>query len=122
MQLQSIDRVDHITPEEFRKHYYEPRKPLIITGLSKQWPAFQKWTWEYFKSIVGDKTVGVYNNERAGAKTLVNGADEYITFGEYLDMVANGPVQLRIFLFNIFQHAPQLTGDFNWPDIFAKGF
>lgn len=122
MQVQSIDRVENITPEEFRKHYYEPRKPLIITGLSKQWPAFEKWTWDYFKSIVGDKTVGVYNNERAGAKTLVNGADEYITFGEYLDMVAKGPVQLRIFLFNIFQHAPQLTRDFAWPDDLVKGF
>ncbi|MFC3857638.1 cupin-like domain-containing protein [Chitinophaga sp. GCM10012297] len=122
MQLQSIDRVEHITAEEFRTRYYEPRKPLIITGLSKSWPAFQKWTWAYFKSLVGDKTVGVYNNERAGAKTLVNGADDYITFGEYLDMIQQGPVQLRIFLFNIFQHAPQLVNDFTWPDVFVKGF
>ncbi len=70
----------------------------------------------------GDKTVGVYNNERAGAKTLVNGADDYITFGKYLDMIQRGPVQLRIFLFNIFQHAPQLVQDFNWPDFLMKGF
>lgn len=122
MQLQSIDRVENITPEEFRTRYYEPRKPLIITGLSKSWPAYEKWTWDYFKSLVGDKTVGVYNNERAGAKTLVNGADDYITFGKYLDMIQQGPVQLRIFLFNIFQHAPQLVRDFNWPDFLVKGF
>ena len=122
MQMQSIDRVENITAEEFRTRYYEPRKPLIITGLSKSWPAYQKWTWDYFKSLVGDRTVGVYNNERAGAKTLVNGADDYITFGKYLDMIQEGPVQLRIFLFNIFQHAPQLVQDFTWPDVFAKGF
>ncbi len=95
---------------------------MIVTGLSKSWPAFEKWTWDYFKSLVGDKTVGVYNNERAGAKTLVNGADDYITFGKYLDMIQEGPVQLRIFLFNIFQHAPQLVKDFNWPDSLIKGF
>lgn len=122
MKIQSIDRVEHISAEDFRTQYYEPRKPLIITGLSKAWPAHDKWTWDYFKSIVGDKTVGVYNNERAGAKTLVNGADDYISFGDYLDMIQQGPVKLRIFLFNIFQHAPQLVNDFTWPDFLAKGF
>ncbi|RBL91543.1 cupin-like domain-containing protein [Chitinophaga flava] len=124
MIISNIDRVDDITPEEFRKNYYLPRKPVIISaaGLSEQWPAFSKWTWDYFKSIVGDKLVGVYNNERASASTLVNGADDYITFGEYIDMLKKGPVSLRIFLFNIFQHAPQLAQDIVWPDQYAKGF
>ncbi|WP_212003469.1 cupin-like domain-containing protein [Chitinophaga sp. HK235] len=124
MIINNIDRVDDITPEEFRKNYYLPRKPVIISaaGLSEQWPAFSKWTWDYFKSIVGDKRVGVYNNERANASTLVNGADDYITFGEYIDMLKKGPVSLRIFLFNIFQHAPQLAQDIVWPDQYAKGF
>ena len=43
-------------------------------------------------------------------------------FGEYLDMVKKGPVELRIFLFNIFQHAPQLVSDFAWPEEYMKGF
>jgi len=122
MHLTSIDRVENISAEVFRKQYYEPRKPVVITGLSRNWPAYEKWTWDYFKSIVGQQTVGLYNNERAGARTLVNGADAHISFGEYLDMVKQGPVQLRIFLFNIFQHAPQLVEDFTWPDHLASGF
>lgn len=122
MQIQSIDRVDSISPKDFKTQYYEPRKPLIITGLSKDWLAYNKWTWDYFKSIVGGQTVGVYDNTRAGAKVLVNGADDYIPFGEYLDMIQEGPVSLRIFLFNIFQHAPQLVKDFTWPDNLVKGF
>ncbi|MGO4290391.1 cupin-like domain-containing protein [Chitinophaga sp. RAB17] len=124
MIVQHIDRVEDITPAEFKKNYYNPRKPVIISagGLSKNWPAYTKWTWDYFKSIVGDKTVGVYNNERAGVNTLVNGADDYISFGEYLTMVEQGPVALRIFLFNIFQHAPQLVEDFTWPDNLSTGF
>lgn len=122
MHLTSIDRVESISAEVFRKKYFGPRKPLVITGLSKNWPAYEKWTWDYFKSIVGEQTVGLYNNERAGAKTLVNGADAYISFGEYLDMVRKGPVQLRIFLFNIFQHAPEIVKDFTWPDQLLSGF
>lgn len=122
MHTTTIDRVESITPEDFRKRYYEARKPVIITGLSKDWAASEKWTWNYFKSIVGNQMVGLYNNERAGARTLVNGADTYIRFGDYLDMVKEGPVQLRIFLFNIFQHAPQIVNDFTWPDELATGF
>lgn len=122
MNIQSIDRVEDITPEEFKKSYFIPRKPVVISGLSKNWPALNKWTWSYFDSIVGDKTVGVYNNTRADENTPVNGADDYIRFGEYLDMIQKGPASLRIFLFNIFQHAPQLVEDFTWPDHLAKGF
>ncbi|ATL48157.1 transcriptional regulator [Chitinophaga caeni] len=122
MQVKSIDRVEEITIEEFKKDYFLPKRPLVIKGLSKNWSALSKWTWEYFKSIVGDKTVGVYNNTRASANTPVNGADEYIRFGQYLDMIQQGPVALRIFLFNIFQHAPQLVEDFSWPDEFMGGF
>jgi len=121
MNVVAIDRVDEITPEAFRKQYYEPRKPLVITGLSRQWPAREKWTWDYFKTIVGQQTVGVYNNERAGASTPVNGADSYIRFGEYLDMIQQGPVTLRIFLFNIFRYAPGIVQDFTWPDHLVKG-
>ncbi|SHN38967.1 cupin-like domain-containing protein [Chitinophaga sp. CF418] len=122
MHLTSIDRVAGISAEVFRKQYFEPRRPVVMTGLSRSWPAYEKWTWDYFKSIVGHQTVALYNNERAGARTLVNGADAYIPFGEYLDMVKKGPVQLRIFLFNIFQHVPQLVDDFTWPDQLASGF
>ncbi|RAJ82153.1 Cupin-like domain-containing protein [Chitinophaga dinghuensis] len=121
MNIKSIDRVDNITPEEFKRNYYELRIPVIISGLSKDWPAKEKWTWDYFKSIVGDKTVGVYNNTRADANTPVNGADDYIKFGDYLDLIQKGPIALRIFLFNIFQHAPQLTNDFVWPEFLTKG-
>ena len=122
MEIIDIDRVDNITPEAFKKDYYDKRKPVIITGLSKSWPAYHKWTWDYFKSIVGTQTFGLYNNERAGAKTLVNGADAYIPFGDYLDMVKKGPVELRIFLFNIFQHAPQIAEDIIWPDEYTPRF
>jgi hypothetical protein len=37
-------------------------------------------------------------------------------------MISTGPAAWRIFLFNIFNHAPQLTKDFTWPDHLMKGF
>jgi hypothetical protein len=122
MQLRTVDRVENISAEHFREQYYIPMRPLVITGLSKQWPAYDKWNWDYFKSIVGEVEVGVYNNIKSDAYTPVNMADDYMKFGDYIDMVRKGPAQWRIFLFNIFEHAPRITQDFTWPGHLAKGF
>ena len=37
MQLQAVDTVDTISPEDFKKNYYGPMKPLVIKNLSKDW-------------------------------------------------------------------------------------
>ena len=122
MQLQPVDKVEQIDPREFKEKYYNTKKPLVITGLAKQWPGFNKWNWDYFIDVVGDKEVGVYNNIKSDAYTPINTADDYMKFGDYLQKVKGGPLGLRIFLFNIFQHAPQLVNDFTWPEELMKGF
>ncbi|HEX5025036.1 MAG TPA: cupin-like domain-containing protein [Agriterribacter sp.] len=122
MLLQAVDTVETITPELFERDYYTPGKPLVIKDIAKEWPAYTKWTWDYFKAIVGDKKVGIYNNTKSDAYTPVNRADDHSSFGEYIDMITNGPAGWRIFLFNIFDHAPELTHDFDWPDELMKGF
>jgi len=121
MDVKPIDRVENISREAFVNQYLKPRKPVVITGLSHSWPAYQKWTWDYFIELVGKERVGLYNNSRADEHTPVNGYDEEMLFGDYLRMVKQGPVELRIFLFNIFKYAPQITGDFTWPDHLIRG-
>lgn len=122
MQLRPVDKVASITPEAFKENYYRPMRPVVIADMAKQWPAYDRWNWDYFKGIVGQETVGVYNNVKSDAYTPINKADGYMKFGEYIDQVKNGPVELRIFLFNIFDHAPELVRDFTWPDQYASGF
>lgn len=122
MKLQAIDVVNSISAADFKEHYYEANRPLIIKDLAKNWPAYEKWSWDYFKQLVGDKKVGLYNNIKSDAYTPINKADDYKTFGEYIDMISQGPAGWRIFLFNIFEHAPQLTQDFTWPDELMPGF
>ena len=122
MVLQDVDVIDSISPETFKQQYYNTSKPLVIKHLAHHWHAYNKWNWDYFKEIVGDKQVGIYNNVKSDAYTPINKADDYTTFGEYIDMITKGPAGLRIFLFNIFDHAPQLTHDFEWPDELMKGF
>ncbi len=122
MKLQAVDVVETISGTDFKANYYNPKKPLIIKSLATQWPAYSKWNWDYFKQLVGDKKVGLYNNVKSDAYTPINTADDYKTFGEYIDMISAGPAAWRIFLFNIFEHAPQLINDFAWPEDLMKGF
>jgi hypothetical protein len=122
MQLNTVDIVDTITPEDFKIKYYNTNTPVVIKSLSKEWSAHTKWNWDFFKSIVGDKVVPLYHNEKSDGYTAVNKADDYKTFREYVDMIQKGPTGWRIFLFNIFDHAPQLTKDFTWPEHLLKGF
>ena len=114
MQLKSVDVVDSISSEDFKKLYYNTGKPLIIKDLAKKWPAYNKWNWDYFIDTVGESEVGVYNNVKSDSYTPINTADAYMKFGDYLKKVKAGPLDLRIFLFNIFQHAPQIVKDFTW--------
>ena len=122
MQLKPVAVFDSIDPEVFKKEYYEPYLPVVIKNLAKDWPAYSKWNWDYFKQLVGQKKVPLYNNVKSDAYTPINTADDYKTFGEYIDMISSGPAAWRIFLFNIFDHAPQLINDFTWPEHLMKGF
>lgn len=122
MQLQPVEKVDTISSADFKQHYYDIKKPLVIKALARQWDGFYKWDWDYFIKLVGHTRVGVYNNIKSDAYTAINTADGYMKFGEYLEQAKQGPLQLRIFLFNIFQHAPELVKDFTWPEHLMKGF
>jgi hypothetical protein len=122
MKLRPVATVDTIEPAVFRREFYEPGIPLVIRKLSHEWPAYTRWNWDYFKELVGDKKVPLYNNVKSDAYTTVNKADDYKSVAEYIDMIRSGPAAWRIFLFNIFDHAPQLINDFTWPEHMMKGF
>jgi hypothetical protein len=122
MKLQEVDVMDQLTPELFKTNYFQANKPVVIKSLAKDWPAFTKWDWKYLQTLVGHQKVALYNNVKSDAYTPINTADDYKTFGEYISMIQQGPAAWRIFLFNVFDHAPQMVNDFIWPDQYLKGF
>lgn len=122
MLLRAVDTVNTITPAKFKKEYYDAGKPLVIRDIAKEWLAYKKWNWDYFKEIIGDKNIIIYNNVKRGTNTPVNKTDDHTILGEYIDMIRKDDAGRRIFQFNIFDQAPQLTHDFEWPDDLMKGF
>src|ERR1700712_2674960 len=120
--LRPIDTVENISPEDFKKNYLDPRRPLVIKELTKSWPAREKWTPEYLKEMVGKKVVPLYDNSKADPSKPINSSATEMPFDEYIDLIRNKPTELRIFFFNIFKQAPQLLDDVVLPKDLMGGF
>jgi hypothetical protein len=120
--LKPVDTVDTIDPKTFQQEYLAKRKPLVIKGLTKNWPAREKWTPEYMKAAVGDKTVPLYDNSKADPSKPINAAAAEMKFADYIDLIKTQPTELRIFFFNIFKQAPQLLNDIVLPKDLMGGF
>lgn len=117
LQADPIDRVETIDRATFQRDYVKRRRPLVISGLSHSWPAYTKWTLDYFKSVCGDKTVPLYDSSKADSTKKVNQPDHQMKFGDYLDLIAREPTDLRIFTFNVVDHIPAIEKDFVKPDL-----
>jgi len=120
--LRPIDTVDTISPADFTENYLKPRRPLIIKGLTKDWPAREKWTPEYLKQVVGNKVVPLYDNSKADPSKPINAKAAEMPFNEYIDLIRSQPTELRIFFFNIFKQAPELINDIILPKDLMGGF
>ncbi|PBJ13189.1 cupin-like domain-containing protein [Flavobacterium sp. ACN6] len=120
--LKNVDTVESISREDFKKNYLDKRKPLIIKGLTKDWPAREKWSTDYFKEIAGDIEVKLVDNSKADPKKVINASISNMKFGDYLDLIKREPTQLRIFFFNLFKHRPELINDVKIPKELMGGF
>lgn len=119
LNLNQVDRVEDIQPEEFYQKYVKKRKPVILTNYTKTWAAVNKWTPEYLKEVAGHHKVKLYGKWLDNSPTLIEMPPvKEVPFGEYLDSIAAGEESdLRIFLFNLFKLEPSLLNDFDFPPI-----
>ena len=120
--LKPVDTVEFITPADFKKNYLQKKRPLVIKGLTKDWPAREKWTTEYLKEIAGELEVPLYDNSKADPSKPINAAATHMKFGDYLDLIKREPTELRIFFFNLFKKVPSLINDIKIPKDLMGGF
>lgn len=117
-----VKRVENISKADFIKYHYKPQIPVLITGLTKEWPAFEKWKLDYIKKRAGDQVVPLYNNEPAKDKESVYAPAKEMKLYDYVALLQNEPTDLRIFFYNILKEMPELLKDFEYPDIGLKFF
>jgi len=120
--LSPIDIVNDISKEDFEKNYLNTRKPLIIKNMSKTWPAYDKWTLDYMKTVVGNKTVPLYDSSKADPSKPINASAAEMKFEDYIELIKSMPTDLRIFLFDPIRHAPKLLEDYRAPKELMEGF
>lgn len=120
--LKPIDVVEDISKEDFYQNYLKKRKPVVIRNMARKWPAYQKWTMDYMKEMVGDIEVPLYDSSKADPAAPINTAAAKMKFTEYIDLIKETPTDLRIFFFDPIKAAPQLLNDYIFPKDLMGGF
>ncbi|WP_225887819.1 cupin-like domain-containing protein [Myxococcus xanthus] len=59
MMPQAIPRVPLVSREHFIASWEKAGQPVIFTGAVQAWPAFSKWTFEWFRAMHGDVEITV---------------------------------------------------------------
>ncbi|HEB62375.1 MAG TPA: cupin-like domain-containing protein [Bacteroidetes bacterium] len=116
LRLNPVARETGLTKTLFKETYLKRKEPVIFTDLMEAWPAKNKWTIDYFKSVYGHLEVPLYATNKGKGKKYIS-PERYMLFRDYLEILEAGPSNLRMFLFNIFKEAPELMKDFSTPTI-----
>jgi len=117
MKLKPVERIENVNKEDFTDLYKKPKKPVVITQLTKDWSAREKWNIDYLKKIAGNKVVPLYDSKPSTDKKHQHAPAEQMELKSYLDLLKQGEKDLRMFFYNILAEVPQLTKDFSYPDI-----
>lgn len=119
---EEVTRVSGVRAHEFKQHYLEAAKPVIISDLMANWPAKNKWSLEYLSELAGDLMVPVYSSKPAVGKSHQHAAAQHLLLRDYIAMLKSGENDLRMFFYNILQNVPALLKDFSYPELGIKFF
>ncbi|MEM9023582.1 MAG: cupin-like domain-containing protein, partial [Bacteroidota bacterium] len=117
LQLHPVDIVDRIAPADFLVNYVRANRPLVMRGLSHDWPALEKWSLDYMVQVMGEHPVPLFRTGAINPRAKVNAPACEMPFAEYIGLIEQGPTDLRIFLLNAFRAFPELLKDFHTPDL-----
>lgn len=122
IELSPTQRVDSVSRTDFPRDFKRPGNPVIITELSRAWPARRKWSAEYFARVAGEVEVPLYDSAPATGRSHQHAPACRMPLAQYLHRLAGGENQLRLFFFNLFAKVPELRQDFGYPDVGLKFF
>lgn len=117
-----IERVQHISKGEFIENYYKPQRPVLIEGITKKWPAYQKWNLDYIQNRAGEQIVPLYDSKPTTGRQNSAAPATEMKLNDYLELLKTKPTDLRVFFYNILERMPELAHDFEFPDLGLKFF
>lgn len=117
IKLKPVEKIDTVTKKKFTTLYKKTNTPVVITQLTKDWSARDKWNIDYLKKVAGNKIVPLYDSKPSTDKKHQHAPAAQMELKSYIDLLQQGEKNLRMFFYNILAEVPQLTKDFSYPDI-----
>ncbi|WP_343669141.1 cupin-like domain-containing protein [Chitinophaga sp.] len=110
MHLKPVNIVSGYSREQFTSEFVKPGKPALIKDfiLPESQDILTKWNYDYFKKEAGNTLVAVHEKENAHLDKATSQAGNKMKFGDYLDLIAAGPTESRLFLFNLLRERPDI--------------
>lgn len=89
-----VKRLVRISVQKFFNDYLLPRRPVVLTGVTKNWKALKQWQVEYLYSIAGNIEVPVYKSPTMVFKPETQYAYDRVRstmpFRDYLEVLSAG--------------------------------
>ena len=87
-----VEKRDSVLPDEFLARYVRGSRPLVLTGVTRDWPAMELWSPEYLKKRFGHLNVEIQSERTGDSRYEENKLDhrQYQLFGDFVDRVLKG--------------------------------
>jgi hypothetical protein len=86
LNLKKVERVQTISKKDFLNDFVRPQVPVVIENLVNDWPAVEKWDFNYLRKKVGDKVVPLYDDRPVDYKDGFNEPHTKMKMTEYIDL------------------------------------
>jgi len=115
-----VDRRSNLTPREFREEYLKPKLPLILQGEVEQWPAYRKWTLDFFREEYGqlEMPTGVCFDDKQSLP-MADFIDYVLEHAEQYAESSGGEIPRYIEGWYFRDEQPELMQDFRMPPCFG---
>ena len=117
-----IERLETLDAGVFRRRYFDARRPVVLPGLCRAWPAVDRWSLDYLRGVETERNVPVDVYER-GDFFEIGGAFGHrkrreLPFADYLEPPGSG-VAARYYApdLELSRYFPRLAGDVEVPAI-----
>ena len=115
--LTETARATAISKDAFERDYRIPGKPVVLESLTHGWRARDEWSADYLKRVVGHARVPLYESRASTEHRHQHAAAAEMPLGEYLDLLARGENDLRVFFLDVRKYLPELVPDFHFPNL-----
>ena len=109
-QLFAVKVVDRLDPQEFLRNYIRTNTPVKMTGMMDDWPAMEKWSFEFFSQLGADARVLLEEGNVMQDETQFRN-DSFSDFIEALMTEEADVGQAYLSVFRIFDQFPELRSD-----------